>query len=199
MISDSNVLVFILSSSILLLTPGPTNTLLAVAGVGRGSRAALPLVAVALAGYLIAISGWGIFLRSMEPNYPWVSVAVRVACGCYLLYVAIKIWVSTGTCPISESKPIGPVIVFVTTMLNPKGLLFASAIFPREAFDNMQAYLVATALFAAMVVPIGIAWLAFGAIVGSKRVSFMDSVKLQRGLALAIGVFSAMIMWTAIH
>lgn len=198
MSSDFNILVFMLSSLILLLAPGPTNTLLAVAGVGRGLHAALPLVAVALAGYLIAISGWGIFLTSME-QYPWVSVTVRVACGCYLLYVAIKIWVSTGTYPISESKPIGPVIVFVTAMLNPKGLLFASAIFPRETFDNMQAYLVTMALFATMVVPIGIAWSAFGSIVGSAGVSCVDPVKLQRGLAVVIGVFSATIMWTTIH
>lgn len=199
MISDFHVLIFMLGTAIVLLTPGPTNALLAAAGIEQGSWRALPLIAFELAGYLIAISGWGIFLASMEQYYTWLSAAVRVACGCYLLYIAVKIWMSTGKPPISESRTIGPATVFVTTMLNPKGLLLASTIFPPHAFDDMQVYLSATALFACVVVPIGIVWVVFGAIVGSGRVISMDPVKLQRALALVIGVFSATIVWTAIH
>lgn len=136
--SDFHVVIFILSTTIVLLTPGPTNTLLAAAGLGQGLRRALPLIAFELAGYLIAISGWGVFLTSMEQYYPWLSAAVRTACSGYLLHVAVKIWLSTGKPRISESRVIGPVTVFATTTLNPKGLLFASTIFPLHAFDNMQ-------------------------------------------------------------
>lgn len=199
MISDFPILVFMLSTAILLLTPGPTNTLLAAAGLGCGSREALPLIAFALAGYLLVILGWGIFLTSMGNHYPGLSMAVRVACSGYLFYIAVKIWMSTEKSPISGSKTIGPATVFVTTMLNPKGLLFASTIFPSEAFDNMQVYLISTVLFACMVVPIGIVWVVFGAVVGSGRVIAMNPVKLQRTLAVVIGVFSATMVWTAIH
>jgi len=188
-----------LSTTIVLLTPGPTNTLLAAAGLEQGLRGALPLIAFELAGYLIAISIWGLFLTSMEQYYPWLSVAVRIACSCYLLYVAVKIWLSTGKLSISESRPIGRAGVFVTTMLNPKGLLFASTIFPPHAFDTMQVYLIATALFTCMVIPIGVVWVVLGAVVGSGRVMSMDPVKLQRAFALLIGVFSASIVWTTVH
>mgnify|MGYP003418222900 FL=1 len=95
MISDFHVLVFLLSSALVLLTPGPTNTLLAAAGLGRGWRDARPLILFELMGYLIAISGWGILLASIGKYYPWVSVAVRVVCSGYLLYVAVKMWMST--------------------------------------------------------------------------------------------------------
>ncbi|MDH4078177.1 MAG: LysE family translocator [Nitrospira sp.] len=199
MTSDFPTLVFVLSTTILLLTPGPTNTLLAAAGLGRGSREAFPLIGFALAGYLIAILGWEIFLTSMQNYYPWLSMIVRVVCSCYLLYVAVKLWMSAEKPPISGSKAIGPATVFVTTMLNPKGLLFASTIFPPQAFDNMQVYLITTALFACMVVPIGIIWVVFGAVVGSGRVISVNPVKVQRALALVIAVFSATIVWTAIH
>jgi threonine/homoserine/homoserine lactone efflux protein len=199
MISDFPILVFVLSTAILLLTPGPTNTLLAAAGLERGSREALPLIAFAFAGYIFAISGWGIVLASVGNYYPWLNMVVRVVCSGYLLYIAVRIWRSAERPPISGSKTIGPATVFVTTILNPKGLLFASTIFPPEAFDNMQVYLISTALFACMVVPIGIVLVVFGAVVGSGRMIAMNPVKLQRTLAVVIGVFSATMVWTAIH
>lgn len=195
MISDFNVVVFLLSTGIVLLTPGPTNTLLAAAGLAQGVKRALPLIAFELGGYCIAISGWGIFLATLEPYYPWLSTVSRVACSCYLLYVAIKIWCSTENFPMTGSRTIGPVTVFVTTVLNPKGLLFASAIFPPPAFDNGQVYVIAAALFACMVVPIGSAWVVLGAVIGSGRVLSLNPIKLQRALAVVLGVFSATLVW----
>ena len=199
MISDFPILVFLLSTAILLLTPGPTNTLLAAAGLGRGLREALPLIAFEFAGYLIAISGWGIFLASVGSYYPWMSMVVRVVCSGYLLYVAVRMWLSAAKLPISDSKTIGPATVFMTTILNPKGLLFASIIFPSQAFTRIQFYMLIMALFACVVAPIGAIWVAIGAAIGSGRVIVLDPVKLQRVFALVIGVFSATIVWTAIH
>lgn len=199
MISDFHVLVFLLSSALILLTPGPTNTLLAAAGLGRGSREALPLIAFAFAGYIIAISGWGIFLAPVGNYYPWLNMVVRVVCSGYLLYIAVRIWRSAERPPISGSKTIGPATVFVTTILNPKGLLFASTIFPPHAFDNVKVYLIATALFACVVAPIGIVWVVLGALIGSGRVIAMDPFKLQRALAVVIVVFSATLVWSTVQ
>jgi threonine/homoserine/homoserine lactone efflux protein len=199
MISDFNVVVFLLSTAIILLTPGPTNTLLAAAGLGQGAKRASSLIAFELAGYLIAISGWGTLLASLEQYYPWLSVVMRVACGCYLLYVAVTIWISTEKVLKSVPRTIGPATVLVTTLLNPKELLFATTIFPPHAFDNMQVYLTAAALFACMVVPIGSAWVVLGAVIGSGQVISLNPAKLQRALAVVIGVFSATIVWSAIH
>lgn len=199
MTADFHALVFSLGVIVILLTPGPTNTLLAAAGLAQGLWRAAPLVAFELAGYLIAISGWGVFLTSIEQDYPWVSTAVRVICSGYLIYLAVQIWLSTSKMPRSISRPIGPMAVFATTLLNPKGLLFASTIFPAHAFDDAQVYIVAMALFMCVVVPIGTAWVAMGAVVGSGRVVAMDPVKLQRVFALVIGVFSATIAWTTVR
>lgn len=199
MIFDFHVLVFLFSSALVLLTPGPTNTLLAAAGVERGWRDALPLILFELAGYLIAISGWGILVTSIGKYYPWLSATVRVVCSGYLLYVAVKIWMSTENAPRAGSQTIGPGTVFVTTMLNPKGLLFASAIFPPQAFENLQVYVAVVALFACMVAPIGTVWVMLGALIGSGRVIDLDPLKLQRALAVVIVVFSATLVWSTVQ
>lgn len=197
MIADFNIPVFIVSTAVILLTPGPTNTLLAAAGLERGTRGALPLLAFELAGYLIAITAWGIFLASAQHHYPWLGILVRVAASCYLAYIAIRIWRSTLALSTAEHGPIGPRALFTATLLNPKALLFASAIFPPHAFDSIQVYVAATALFVFLLVPIGFIWIKFGAALGSGRL--MNPIKLQRAAAFAIGMFSASIAWTTFH
>ncbi len=197
--SEFHLLAFVLSAAAILLAPGPTNTLLAAAGVRRGWRAAMPLIASALAGYLIAISAWGIFLASMGDYYPWLSTTVRVACSAYLLYVAVKLWMSTGTFSSSGPMAIRPSVQFLTTLLNPKGLLFASTIFPSQAFGDLQVYVMTMGLFTGLAVPMGLAWISLGTVVGSGQVIALDPVKLQRVFAIVIGVFSATLVWTAIH
>lgn len=199
MTADFHALVFLFGVIVILLTPGPTNTLLAAAGLAQGLWSAVPLVAFELVGYLLAISMWGVFLTSIEQYYPWVGTTVRVACSGYLIYLAVQIWRATSETPRSTSRTIGPMAVFITTVLNPKGLLFASTIFPAHAFDDGQVYVAAMALFTCVVVPIGTLWVAMGVVVGSGRVIAIDPVKLQRVFALVIGVFSATIAWTTVR
>lgn len=196
---DYQLLVFVLSTTVILLTPGPTNTLLVAAGLGQGVRAALPLIVFEFAGYLIAISMWALLLTWMIPYYPWLSMSVRIVCSCYLFYVAVQMWGRTLKPSVSRPGPVAGTTVFITTLLNPKGLLFASATFPPHAFDNIQVYLATIALFACMVVPIGIAWIMLGAVVGSKHLVCLDAVNLHRILSLVICLFSASIAITTIH
>lgn len=48
----------------ILLTPGPTNTLLASAGIQAGVKQSLKLIPAEVMGYLIAITSWGAFCLS---------------------------------------------------------------------------------------------------------------------------------------
>lgn len=196
---EHHILVFVLSTTVLLLTPGPTNILLAAAGLEQGSRSAWFLVACELGGYLIAISIWGGLFTLMIPYYPWLSTAVRIVCSCYLFYVAVLMWGGTREPSVSLPRAVTGTTVFMTTLFNPKGLLFASTTFPPHAFDSMQVYLTTIALFACMVVPIGTAWITLGAVVGSRHLLCLETVKLHRILALVICVFSASIAMTIIH
>ncbi|SFI03784.1 Threonine/homoserine/homoserine lactone efflux protein [Collimonas sp. OK307] len=199
MTSDFNFPIFALSTAVILLTPGPTNTLLAAAGLERGGRGALPLIACELFGYLIAISVWGAVLAPLQSSYPWVAILARAASSLYLVYIAVTVWRAASMLPTPRQRSIGPKALFMATLLNPKALLFSSAIFPSVASDNMQVYLTATALFSALLIPIGIAWTMFGAALANGRLRFMDRVKLQRATALLLCAFSASVAWATFH
>lgn len=196
---DHHALIFLFGTIVILLTPGPTNTLLAAAGLWQGSRSAVPLLAFELAGYLIGISVWGVLLTSMLSNYPWLSISVRIVCSCYLFYVAVQMWGNTPKAAVSIPGSITGTTVFMTTLLNPKGLLFASTSFPPHAFDNIQVYLTTIALFSCVAVPIGTAWITLGAIVGSRHLMCLDTLKLHRMVALVICFFSVTMEITTVH
>ena len=46
----------------ILLTPGPTNTLLASSGIETGVKKSLKLIPAEVVGYFIAISAWGVLI-----------------------------------------------------------------------------------------------------------------------------------------
>ena len=194
-----NVLVFALSTTVILLTPGPTNTLLAAAGLEQGAKGALPLIASELVGYLIAISVWGCILTPLQDKYPWLAILVRAASSFYLICIAVKVWRAATALPSLRPQTISPKALFIATILNPKALIFSSLIFPSISMDNIQIYLAAMALFSCMVVPIGIVWTMFGAALNRGRLKFVTRIKLQRATALIIGAFSASIAWATFH
>jgi threonine/homoserine/homoserine lactone efflux protein len=187
---------------VVLITPGPTNTLLAAAGLRQGVQRSLPLIAAELAGYLVSISVWGRFLAQAAHALPWLPSLLRIAAGLYIAYLAVDMWRAAVALPDSaQSTPRtgGIRTLFVATLLNPKGLLFAGTIFPALAFTQMTAYVFAMLMFACLAVPIALAWIAFGAALGSGKLRWLDPVKMQRGASIVLGVFSVSLAWTALH
>ena len=83
----------------------------------------------------------------------------------YLLYVATRLW-RTSLDLNRPTRPVGPKEVFLTTLLNPKGLILAVVVFPAEAAQLITF----GAIFALIVLATGLAWFVLG-----------------RGLAMAAG------------
>lgn len=183
---------------VVLITPGPTNTLLAAAGLRQGLRRSLPLIVGELAGYLVSISSWGRFLAHAAHALPWLPSLLRVAAGLYIAYLAVDMWRAAVALPDSTQRTSGMRTLFVATLLNPKALLFAGTIFPAIAFTQMPAYVLAMLTFACLAVPIALAWIAFGAALGSGKL-WLNPVKMQRGASIVLGVFSLSLAWAALH
>jgi threonine/homoserine/homoserine lactone efflux protein len=198
MLSTTAIALLAVGVVVVLLTPGPTNTLLAAAGLRYGVRRSLPLIAAELAGYLVSISVWGRFLAQAAHALPWLPSLLRVAAGLYIAYLAVDMWRAAVALPDSTQRTNGMRTLFVATLLNPKAVLFAGTIFPALAFTQMSAYVFAMLTFACLAVPIALAWIAFGAALGSGRL-WLDPVKMQRGASIVLGVFSLSLAWAALH
>ena len=108
-------------------------------------------------------------------------------------------WRAAVALPESAQQASGLRTLFVATLLNPKGLLFAGTIFPAIAFALVPAYAVAMLMFACLLVPIALVWIAFGAALGSGKLTWLNPVKMQRGASILLGVFSLSLAWAALH
>ena len=199
MLSLSEAALLALGIAVVLITPGPTNTLLAAAGLRQGLRRSLPLVGAELAGYIVSISLWGHFLAQAAHAWPWLPSVLRVASGLYIAYLAVNMWKAAVALSASTQTATGVRTLFVATLLNPKGLLFAGTIFPAAAFANGAAYLLAMSVFVCLLVPAALAWIAFGAALGNGKLAWVNPSKVQRGASIVLGVFSLSLAWAAFH
>lgn len=141
-----------------LVTPGPTNTLLASSGATIGIVRSLPLLLAEAAGYNASILSLGVFLTPIIAAVPKARLWLSFIVGAYLLVVASKLW-RTG---VERVNVISWRDVFITTLFNPKAFVFALAIIPWEV-PNPAPYFIG---FCAILAPVGLLWITFGAVVG---------------------------------
>jgi threonine/homoserine/homoserine lactone efflux protein len=190
-----------------LVTPGPTNTLLAAAGMQRGVKRASPLVAAELCGYLVSISLCGWLVAHTAARFAWLPLALRVASGVFVAMLAVRMWRASVDEEVDEAVDEAVATrsaatmksLFVATLLNPKAMLFAGTIFPAIAFTDLGRYVQAMTVFALALVPIGVMWIAMGAALGSGRIRVLTPARVQRGAALVLSVFAVSIAMSLVR
>ena len=82
----------------------------------------------------------------------------------------------------------------MTTLFNPKALIFAFVIFPRTNLHDLVRFF---ALFAILVIGIGCAWIGLGRAIGSSAGRLATQSLIARGAAVALTVFAALIAGSA--
>ena len=199
MLSISSAALMALGSVIVLIMPGPTNTLLATAGLRSGIRRSAHLTGAEFAGYLLSISCWGYFLSHAATSLTWLPTLLRIASSLYLAYLSVRMWHAADSFSSSAQGTIGVRVLFTATLLNPKAILFAGTIFPVAAFESLAAYLEAMAIFTSLLVPIGLAWIAFGAELGSGRLMRISPARVQRCASIILAAFSLSLAWVVLH
>lgn len=184
-----NPALFLASVVVLLVMPGPTNTLLATSGATVGLRRSIPMLAGELAGYLVSIFLIQFVLGPASSRAPPTASILRGVAAAYLMVLSIKLWITPFTL---ARAVISLRQVFVTTLLNPKALVFALVIIP---FATPHAGF-SIALFAAIVPVIGTAWITFGAFLGRHaHPAFLKVV--PKAASVVLGVTSAILISSA--
>lgn len=179
--------VFSLTVLFILATPGPTNTLLATSGALVGVRRSLPLIAAELTGYLTAIACLHFLLGELVARHSWLNAGLRLAIGAYLLYAAWELWTRRE---MLQGARTGVRFdrVLVTTLLNPKAIVFAFGVIPLSSPDAL-AYVAA---FVGFVVAAASSWIAAGAFAGAMA-SQQGSRLIPRISAVVLALFAGLI------
>lgn len=182
----------------ILLTPGPTNTLLAAAGVHAGLRSAWRLIPAECLGYLIATTVWGALLRVVVTESPWMVHTIQLASGLYIAKLGWELWAYASLQPGNRQVPtIGRKQLLLATLLNPKAVIFALPC-PAQTWVSASNYASVMGGFALLVVSIGTLWIAFGAVLMGGRIAWLQPRHFQRAAALVPWGFAAWLLCKAL-
>lgn len=148
------------------ITPGPNNMMLLASGVNFGFRRTIPHMLGIGFGFFVLLVCVGMGLGTLIASIPMLEMAMKVASGIYLLYIAWKIGSSRS---IGEQKEAGQVpMTFLQAAafqwVNPKA--WVMAITAMSAYSDpahpYQRVLLIGLIFAVINVPCVSTWAGFG-------------------------------------
>lgn len=183
-------LTFTLAAAALLATPGPTNTLLAMTGASAGLRRSLRLVPAELAGYLTSIVTLSLVVGPALAGQPGLQRGLRAASACVLALVALRLWRSAGA---ARGEPIGPRALFLTTLSNPKALVFTFVIIPHAGTGDLARALPYLAGLAALIAGAACVWIALGATLRAGAPRLVQAGAFRRAGSVVLAGFAAVL------
>lgn len=142
----------------LLLTPGPTNSLMLLAGAERGLSWAARLIPAELAGYFLTVLPLSLAGTALLADHPLLRTGLTLAAAAWVAVLATKLWRMPKTDGTGCSVDARALVV--TTALNPKALIFGLVLLP--APDRLADNL---AIFAALVGLVALLWAGVGAVI----------------------------------
>lgn len=144
---------FISAVLALLLAPGPTNTLMGVAGAQRGLSGVVRLLPAELLGYLTTIMPLIYLGTELLAHWPVAAVVLKLAAAAWVMLLAVRLWGLRGNA--DGHNLVTARRVYVTTMLNPKALIFGLVLLPAAGDPQLAPRL---GLFCLMVIAVALVW-----------------------------------------
>lgn len=160
-----STLTFLLAVLALLVAPGPTNTLIGLAGARHGLRRVLALVPAELAGYLSAVLPLALLGAPLLAAAPALSLVLKGVAALWVLRLACTLWQADAS-PEGAGARLTPGQIYVTTALNPKALVFALVLLPPV---QEPAFLPQLGLFCLAVAAVALLWGGAGALTRRAR------------------------------
>ena len=184
---------FAAAAFLLLLTPGPTNAVLASGSAIEGWRRALPLLGAALLGYFCAITVLELFIAPFAEAFHPVRFALQLACAFYLAFAAWKIWVSSQ----SGVRAITWLRVFFVSLGNPKAAVLVFVILPPRSVGVAELIYPYLTTLLILISVVGGIWLALGASIHA-RVTRRGDVLIRRASSLVMAMFCMLLVLTMV-
>jgi threonine/homoserine/homoserine lactone efflux protein len=189
------ILSFALTALALLATPGPTNTLLFTSGAVAGCRRSLPLLAGELLGYQLTIGTLIVVLGPALASHLGLKLALQALCGGFLIHAARGLWMRSAA---SAKEAVGFREVFLTTLLNPKGFIFASTVIPGDPLTSFPLRLPWLAALSVLIIGVGSTWIYAGTAMQRRTSVWLSGVFCCRAGAVALMAFAGLLWWSAV-
>ena len=184
MINTQNLTQFVLASVAIILVPGPSVMFVIARAVAWGRMTALLTALGNALGMLLLSVFIAVGLGPLLQRYDLLLIVVQVLGGMYLIHLGIDAWRhkqehADDMVKIEEVKPSNYQILrqgFTVGALNPKALVFFSAVFPQFVDPDVGSItiqlLIFGAIFTALALVLDGTW---GVLVGSSRDWFVTS------------------------
>lgn len=185
---------FTLAILLLLSTPGPTNTLMAMAGYERGLRNGLPLILAELAGYLTVILPVATIAAPIFDQWPMLSLWMKLVAGGWVFIMAVRLWAIRT--PDQSTPQITGKTVYLTTCLNPKALIIGLVLMPHGA---LAALLPSIGLFACLVVFAASGWILMGAALKARGKRIIGPTLISRTASIGMFAFAFILTSTSLR
>lgn len=193
--STDLLLALVVFAFVTSITPGPNNFMLLASGVNFGFRRTIPHMLGIGGGFLSLLLGVGFGLGALLTAYPSLHLALKLAGGAYLLYLAWRIAMSRS---LSEkdgkaARPMTFLEAAAFQWVNPKAWVMAvtaMAVYADPAAPFLSVLVVALA-FALVNLPSVSTWAGFGM---ALRGFLADPVRLK-WFNIAMGVSLAVSLW----
>jgi threonine/homoserine/homoserine lactone efflux protein len=137
MLTPTELLLFALTTLLLVLTPGPNMVYCVSRALSQGPRAGMVSLAGVLLGFIAHLTAATLGLTAVLTAVPLAFDALRIAGAAYLLWLAWDALRPGGRSPfVARTLPVdGPGRLFqmglVTNLLNPKVAIFYLSFFPQ--------------------------------------------------------------------
>jgi threonine/homoserine/homoserine lactone efflux protein len=183
---------FVTAAILLLVMPGPTDTLVVSYVLTRGRRSALASVPGVCLGYIVSLTLTLLGLGALLMTSAELFNALKIAGAVYLIYLGIKTW----RAPVPETLDDDGRLArdtwrmftqaFVVTALNPAGIMFYVAFFP-QFIDLNRPLLPQMAALGACFVVLGTLNSALYATLAAQVRRFIHSYRARRTINRATG------------
>ena len=173
----------------LLILPGPTNAILAMASQGLTAGRAIALLATVLCAYLAIVLPASSLASSFLRDHPLVAQGVKLVSATWVLYLALRLW-GIGSSRIIEAVNLRQLAV--TTLLNPKALIIGLTMVPPTKEISATASI---AILTFVVLAASSIWLTIGRVILGREKQ-IPSFARRCGSATLVA-FSAVLTFSA--
>jgi threonine/homoserine/homoserine lactone efflux protein len=205
MISLDQLLVFSLTSLLLIFTPGPDIIYVLTRGVAQGRTAAL----AAALGFSLGNIGHTLFavfgLSAILASSATAFTLVKVAGGIYLLYLGFKLWTADPALALSaQGEHKTARIIFrqsiFANLLNPKVAIFFLAFFPQfvrpaQGHPAMQMMILGLTFVVLTMFGFGLVALGAGALNSRLAARPALSIWLHKGAGAILMLLGLRLIW----